>query len=163
MSGLLHPVGPESAQSYWARRALVFGAAAVLAVAVALIISGTGSGSEAQPSQRAGADSVGSPTASTGPAKLPASGEAKSVDKVYVPESGPGTYQAAEKSVRSRSSYGALIRYDVRVEEGLSNDPDKAALMIQGVLDDPRSWRGTRRWRFQLCRWGSRPHCTPIS
>ena len=95
MSGLLHPVGPESAQSYWARRALVFGAAAVLAVAVALIISGTGSGSEAQPSQRAGAYSVGSPTASTGPSKLPASGKAKSVDKVYVPESGPGTYQAA--------------------------------------------------------------------
>ena len=150
MSGLLHPVGPESAQIYWARRGLVFGAAAVLAVAVALIISGTGSGSEAQPSQRAGAYSVGSPTARTGPAKLQATGTAKSVDKVYLPQSGPGTYQAAEKSVRSRSSYGALIRYDVRVEEGLSVDPDQAALLIQGVLDDPRSWRGTRRWRFEL-------------
>ena len=104
MSGLLHPVGPESAQIYWARRGLVFGAAAVLAVAVALIISGTGSGSEAQPSQRAAAYSVGSPTARTGPAKLQATGTAKSVDKVYLPQSGPGTYQAAEKSVRSRSS-----------------------------------------------------------
>lgn len=150
MSGLLHPVGPESAQIYWARRALVFGAAAVLAVAVALIISDTGSGSETQPSQRAAAYSVGSPTARTGPAKLQATGTANSVDKAYLPQSGPGTYQAAEKSVRSRSSYGALIRYDVRVEEGLSVDPDQAALLIQGVLDDPRSWRGTRRWRFEL-------------
>ena len=75
MSGLLHPVGPESAQIYWARRALVFGAAAVLAVAAALIISGTSSGSEAQPNQQAAAYPVGSPTASTGPAKLQASGD----------------------------------------------------------------------------------------
>ena len=44
MSGLLHPVGPETAQTYWARRALVFGAMMVLAVAVTLIISGTSSG-----------------------------------------------------------------------------------------------------------------------
>jgi hypothetical protein len=45
MSGLLRPVGPETAQTYWARRALVFGAMMVLAVAVTLIINGTSSGS----------------------------------------------------------------------------------------------------------------------
>ena len=44
MSGLLRPVGPETAQTYWARRALVFGAVMVLAVAVTLIISGASSG-----------------------------------------------------------------------------------------------------------------------
>jgi hypothetical protein len=44
MSGLLRPVGPETAQTYWARRALVFGAMTVLAVAVTLIINGTSSG-----------------------------------------------------------------------------------------------------------------------
>ena len=71
-----------------------------------------------------------------------------------VPESGPRTYQAAKKSVRSRSSYGALIRYDVQVEDGLSIDPDTAAVLIQEVLDDPRSWRGSRRWRFDLTRVG---------
>jgi hypothetical protein len=49
MSGLLHPVGPEPAQIYWARRALVFGAATVLAVAVMLIISGTSRGLATQP------------------------------------------------------------------------------------------------------------------
>jgi hypothetical protein len=68
-----------------------------------------------------------------------ARGKAKSLDAVMVPESGPGTYQAAKKSVRSKSSYGALMRYDVRVEDGLPIDPDKAAVLIQGVLDDPRS------------------------
>jgi hypothetical protein len=38
----------------------------------------------------------------------------------------------------------------VRVEDGLSIDADEAALLIQGVLDDPRSWRVTRRRRFDL-------------
>jgi uncharacterized protein DUF3152 len=155
VSGLLHPVGPESVHLYWARRALVFGAAAALAVAAALIIYGTSSGSEAQqPNQQAAAYSVDSPTAGAGPAKLHARGKAESVDKVFVPENGPGTYQTAKKSGGSTSSDGALIRYDVRVEDGLPIDPNKAALLIQGVLDDPRSWRATRRWRFELVSVG---------
>jgi hypothetical protein len=45
MSGLLRPVGPEGAQTYWARRGLVLGATVVLAIAVLLIISGASSGS----------------------------------------------------------------------------------------------------------------------
>src|SRR5688572_1189225 len=44
MSGLLRPVGPEGAQTYWARRGLVLGATVVLAIAVLLIISGAGIG-----------------------------------------------------------------------------------------------------------------------
>ena len=48
MGGLLHPVGPESAQIYWARRVLVFGAAMVLAVAVRLMVSATSSGMATQ-------------------------------------------------------------------------------------------------------------------
>jgi hypothetical protein len=84
------------------------------------------------------------------PAKLQAKRKLKSQDKVRVPENGPGTYQGAKTSIRSHASAGTLIRYDVRVEDGLSVDPDKAAVLIQGVLDDPRSWRGTHRWRFEL-------------
>jgi hypothetical protein len=45
MSGLLRPVGPETASTYWVRRVLAFGATMVLAVAVALIINSTSSGS----------------------------------------------------------------------------------------------------------------------
>jgi hypothetical protein len=44
MSGLLRPVGPETAQTYWARRGLVLGPMIVLAVAVTLIINGTSIG-----------------------------------------------------------------------------------------------------------------------
>ena len=84
------------------------------------------------------------------PAKMQAKRKAKSLQKVEVPANGPGTYQTAGKSVRSTTSAGALIRYDVRVEDGLSIDPDKAAVIIQGILDDQRSWRGTGRWRFEL-------------
>jgi Protein of unknown function (DUF3152) len=149
MGGLLHPVGPDSARTYWTRRVLVFGAAAMLVIGVTLIINGTSSGSAAQPNPPADAYAVGSPTASIPAAKLQARRKPASLD-TYVPESGSGTYQAAEKSIRSRSSYGAVIRYDVRVEDGLSVDADKAAVLIQGVLDDPRSWRGTHRWRFEL-------------
>jgi hypothetical protein len=150
MSGLLRPVGPEPVLAYWAEGALVLGAAMMLVIAVALRISDTSSGSAAQPNPSASANSVSSPTTSMSPAKLAAKRKAKNLDKVMVPESGPRTYQAAKKSVRSRSSYGALIRYDVRVEDGLSIDPDTAAVLIQRVLDDPRSWRRSRRSRFDL-------------
>lgn len=45
MSGLLRPIGPEAAPTYWARRGLVLGATMVLGVAVLLIISGAHIGS----------------------------------------------------------------------------------------------------------------------
>jgi hypothetical protein len=82
--------------------------------------------------------------------KLQAKRKAKRAQQVEVPGSGPGTYQAARKAVRPATPYGELIRYDVRVEDGLSIDPDKAAVQIQEVLNHKRSWRGTRRWRFEL-------------
>jgi hypothetical protein len=150
MGGLLHPVGPDSGQTYWARRALVVGVAMVLAVAVALIINATNSGSAAQPSPPRATSSVGSATESSEPAKLQAGPRSKGNSPADVPETGPGTYRSAKKSVRPTTSHGGLIRYDVRVEDGLSIDPDSAAVLIQGVLDDPRSWRGTGRWRFEL-------------
>jgi Protein of unknown function (DUF3152) len=88
------------------------------------------------------------------PVKLQAKRKAKSLRQVEVPGSGPGTYQSARKSVRPTTSSGSLIRYDVRVEDGLAINPDHAAVQIQKVLDDPRSWRGTRRWRFELAPVG---------
>ena len=84
------------------------------------------------------------------PAKLQAKRRPKGIGEVMVPESGPETYQGADQAMRSRSSSGALIRYDVRVEHGLDIDADEAAVLIQGVLEDKRSWRGTGRWRFEL-------------
>ena len=88
--------------------------------------------------------------------KLQAKPKSKGMHQVEVPGSGPGTYQAARKGIRPTTSSGSLIRYDVRVEDGLSINPDEAAVQIQKVLDDPRSWRGTRRWRFELAPVGQK-------
>ena len=101
-----------------------------------------------QPSLSIDPTTVAGPSAR--PAKMQAKRRSKGIGQVKVPANGPGTYQAAEKSIKSKSPYGALLRYDVRVEDGLAIDADKAAVLIQGVLDDPRSWRGTHRWRFEL-------------
>ncbi|HET9560967.1 MAG TPA: hypothetical protein VFP01_02580, partial [Propionibacteriaceae bacterium] len=65
------------------------------------------------------------------PVKLQAKRKAKSLRQVEVPGSGPGTYQSARKGVMPTSSSGSLIRYDVRVEDGLSINPDQAAEQIQ--------------------------------
>ena len=88
--------------------------------------------------------------------KLQARPKSKRMHQVEVLGSGPGTYQAARKGIRPTTSSGSLIRYDVRVEDGLSINPDEAAVQIQKVLDDPRSWRGTRRWRFELAPVGQK-------
>jgi hypothetical protein len=63
MSGVLHPVGPQSVRTYWARRGLVFAATTIFVLALALIIGGSGSGSAATPSP-ASADSASSAAAS---------------------------------------------------------------------------------------------------
>jgi hypothetical protein len=85
---------------------------------------------------------------------LQAKRKAKGRGEVMVPDNGPDTYAGAKTAVKSTSSSGRLIRYDVRVEDGLSIDPDEAAVLIQQVLDDKRSWRGTGRWRFELAPIG---------
>jgi Protein of unknown function (DUF3152) len=106
------------------------------------------------PTSSTSAEASGTASPSATPVKLQAKRKAKKIHQVEVPGRGPGTYKAAKKTVRSTSAQGRLIRYDVRVEDGLSIDPDKAAVLIQGVLDDERSWRGSRRWRFELAPVG---------
>ena len=69
---------------------------------------------------------------------------------ITVPATGPGTYRPAQVDVRPASSAGRLIRYDVKVEDNLDIDPDEAARIIAGVLNDKRSWRGSGRVRFEL-------------
>ena len=73
MSTVLHPAGPEPAQTYWVRRVVVVAVAiVVLAVAGALIANGTSSGSAVQadpspPPPAAPTAATGSPTASPKP------------------------------------------------------------------------------------------------
>src|SRR5215212_11601945 len=54
--------------------------------------------------------------------KLQAKRQAKRRGEVTVPVNGPGTYAGAKTAVKSASSSGRLIRYDIRVEDGLSID-----------------------------------------
>jgi hypothetical protein len=118
-------------------------------------VASPGSAISVTPSATAGAEPSPSARAGVAPLKLQAKRKAKRVhQQVEVPASGPGTYRAAKKRVRPTTSSGTLIRYDLRVEDGLSIDPDKAAVLIQQVLDDKRSWRGTHRWRFELAPVG---------
>ena len=48
------------------------------------------------------------------------------------------------------------MRYLVRVERGLPWDPDAVARQVSAVLNDPRSWSGSGRWRFKLVRSASK-------
>jgi hypothetical protein len=83
------------------------------------------------------------PTVTPQPRKKPAK-------KVVVPAKGPGTYRAARERAKPASDDGRLIRFDVKVEKNLDIPADEAAMLIAGILNDRRSWRGTGRWRFEL-------------
>ena len=67
MSGLLHPVGPESALTYWARRGLLLAAATVFVVALILIIIGAGAPSPASADSAAPAQASASATETAAP------------------------------------------------------------------------------------------------
>jgi len=89
-------------------------------------------------------------SASARPTAEPTVRRESTARKVTVPTTGPGAYRPARMDVRPPSSGGRLIRYDVRVEDNLDIDPDQAARIMAGVLNDKRSWRGSGRVRFEL-------------
>lgn len=87
------------------------------------------------------------PTRTTsGPAAPSSSAEPKSTPSnskpATVPRHGPGTYQRATVRLANSKPQGRVIRYAVRVEDGVQVDPDKAATIIHRVLNDERSWSG---------------------
>lgn len=59
-----------------------------------------------------------------------------------VPQHGPGTYRRATVRLPNDDPRGRVVRYAVRVEDGVEVDPDEAARIIHGVLGDERSWSG---------------------
>jgi hypothetical protein len=80
MSTVLHPAGPEPAQTYWVRRVVVIGiAVVVLAAAGALIANGTSSGSAVQanpspPAPAAPTVATSTATPSRSPSPVPSAG-----------------------------------------------------------------------------------------
>jgi len=66
----------------------------------------------------------------------------KSTPEPVVPRHGPGTYNRATATLVNQKERGTVIRYTVQVEKGVPVDPDEAAAIIHGVLNDKRSWGG---------------------
>jgi hypothetical protein len=91
------------------------------------------------------------PSASTQTSATPKTTGTKTATKpVKVPAGGPGTYNGGTVTVPPATTTGRLIRYDVRIEKGLTIDPDQTGKLIEQVLNDSRSWRGSGDVRFEL-------------
>ncbi|WP_328312004.1 DUF3152 domain-containing protein [Streptomyces sp. NBC_00442] len=89
------------------------------------------------------------PPASPGPG---GSGGPGAVD---VPRSGPGTFSIAKASGKVVGTGGPLRRYQVQVEDGADVSAEQAAIGIQAILSDPRSWAAHGKGRFQLVATGA--------
>ncbi|RCH64445.1 DUF3152 domain-containing protein [Streptomyces sp. SDr-06] len=72
-----------------------------------------------------------------------------------VPQSGPGTFTTAQASGEIVGTGGPLRRYQVQVEEGVDLSAKQAALDVQKILADPRSWAAHGKGRFQLVSSGA--------
>ncbi|MFF3695528.1 DUF3152 domain-containing protein [Streptomyces sp. NPDC002221] len=72
-----------------------------------------------------------------------------------VPQSGPGTFTSALASGKAVGTGGPLRRYQVQVEDGVDLSAKQAALDIQTILSDPRSWAAHGKGRFQLVSSGA--------
>ncbi|MFE6692027.1 DUF3152 domain-containing protein [Streptomyces sp. NPDC057743] len=71
-----------------------------------------------------------------------------------VPASGPGTFTTAQASGKVVGTSGPLRRYEVQVEDGVNVSAEQAALEVQTILSDPRSWAAHGKGRFQLVSSG---------
>ncbi|WP_438293057.1 DUF3152 domain-containing protein [Streptomyces sp. HUAS TT7] len=74
--------------------------------------------------------------------------------KADVPASGPGTFTTAQASGKVVGTGGPLRRYEVQVEDGVDVSATQAALDVQTILSDPRSWAAHGKGRFQLVSSG---------
>ncbi|MCX5388104.1 DUF3152 domain-containing protein [Streptomyces sp. NBC_00083] len=72
-----------------------------------------------------------------------------------VPRSGPGTFTTAQASGKVVGTGGPLRRYQVQVEDGSGVSAKQAAVDIQAILSDPRSWAAHGKGRFQLVASGA--------
>ncbi|MFD7016284.1 DUF3152 domain-containing protein [Streptomyces sp. NPDC059161] len=73
----------------------------------------------------------------------------------HVPASGPGTFTTARASGQIVGTAGPLRRYEVQVEDGVDVSAKDAALDVQKILADPRSWAAHGKGRFQLVADGA--------
>ena len=70
-----------------------------------------------------------------------------------VPATGKGTFTVAPGGT-AVAGRGQLLRYEVRVEDGIGEQPTVFATAVDATLRDPRSWTGGGEWAFQRISQG---------
>lgn len=66
------------------------------------------------------------------------------------PEVGPDSFVYATIGSPTAGHRGRLLTYRVAVERGITGtDANRFAAQVDAILDDPRSWTGTGRWRLR--------------
>jgi hypothetical protein len=73
---------------------------------------------------------------------------------VAVPAAGRGTFTVAPGGTGSVGT-GRLLRYEVRVEDGVGQVPAEFATAVDRTLGDPRSWTAGGEWAFQRVSAGN--------
>ena len=136
MSGLLRPVGPETAHIYWIRRAVVLGATMVLAVAVALIISGTSSGLAVQ----------ANPSAPTAGYPVPSSASPSSMQ---TPMSTPAAVESSTSAVSTPAPKAAMRKASTK-KANRSGTVDCSADELRPTLTGKQRLKPKKPNTFQL-------------
>jgi hypothetical protein len=76
-----------------------------------------------------------------------------------VVDSGRGTFTTAPGGTKVIGGRliggGAVMRYEVRVEDGIAQSPAAFAQAVDRTLDDPRSWTASHKWGFQRVASGT--------
>lgn len=76
--------------------------------------------------------------------------------KTRVVQRGEGTFRPARGGSERVGDGGKLLRYRVEVENGIDQDQNEFARLVDAVLADPRGWTGDGRRAFQRTATG--PH-----
>jgi hypothetical protein len=131
------------------RRAVVLSLLAVATLLVAVDLA-RGTPQETRPGPAAGDRAADAPvvedvarpreTASPSPSRA-------------VPAKGRGTFTVAPGGT-AVAGRGQLLKYEVRVEDGIGEVPTQFAAAVDGTLRDPRSWTGGGDWAFQRISQG---------
>lgn len=101
-------------------------------------------------SQTASPSGSASPSTVAGGAAAPSGLYTGSTGLVHSGIRGEGTFTTAALDITPSQPGTRLVRYTVRVEDGLPLDAATAAREVQQVLDDPRGWTGVSDAHFEL-------------
>ncbi|MFD4523555.1 DUF3152 domain-containing protein [Streptomyces sp. NPDC058470] len=144
-------------------------ALAVFATATALAVNWTppgASGSDDGPTAAAAPPSRPVPDRSAKPSDTAAGAEpsrtggpspesSPSSPSSSVPPSGPGTFTTATGGSETVGQGSRLLRYEVVVEDGLTQSPADVAVQVEGILADPRGWTADGESAFRRISGGT--------